>query len=518
MPFPRPSRRDALALAGGLALGLGGPARAQQTPPRFGFEDVVARAREIAKFPYDAAVPPLPPELADLPFDNYRDIRFRPDRSLLASTGGPFRMQMFHLGFLYRRPVAINVIRDGIATPVAYNPQLFDYGRNKFDKPLPLDLGFAGFRLHYPLNAPKTHDELIAFLGASYFRFLGRDQKYGLSARGLAINSGGPGTEEFPNFREFWIDSVGPEANATTIYALLDSDSLSGAFAFTVYPAQETTLAVQATLFPRKPIAKLGIAPLTSMFFYAENDRRAYGDFRPELHDSDGLMVHLESGEWVWRPLRNPVQPEISHYGDRNVRGFGLMQRDRTFEHYQDIDLNYEQRPSYWVEPREGFGDGRVELLELPTADETNDNIVAYWVPNRPVEPGRELTFSYTIKSMLDTSRLHRGGVAQNTFQTHPAAAGSGEVVPPGARRFIIDFSGGDLPYYLNDPATVELVPSTSQGSIAKTFLVPNREIGGFRAAMDVRVEPGTQASLRAFLKSGNRSLTETWTYHWKPA
>ncbi|MEI8146908.1 MAG: glucan biosynthesis protein G [Alphaproteobacteria bacterium] len=524
MPLPSFDRRDALKLLAAAGVSLPTLAQAQTPPPqsnptptaRFVYEDVIRRARDLAAIAYEAPRPQLPRELSAMNFDQYREIRFRPERSLLAQGGGPFRLQMFHLGFIYQQPVVVNVIREGIATPVAYAANLFDTGRNRFERPLPVDLGFAGFRLHHPLNDPRVHDELISFLGASYFRFLGRGQKYGLSARGIAVNTAGPGQEEFPIFREFWVETPAADATSATILALLDGESLTGAFRFTVYPAAETVLDVHCTLFPRRPIAKLGVAPLTSMFFYAENDRRFFDDYRPELHDSDGLLIHSNTGEWLWRPLRNPKAVEVSQFIDRGVRGFGLMQRDRIFEHYQDLDLNYEARPSYWVEPREGFGEGRIELVEIPTTDETNDNIVASWVPARPVEPGNTLVFAYRVTSTLNEGRLHPGGFALNTYRTRPTALGSAEQVPPYATRFIIDFTGGDLDYHLSQPEQVQVVPTASGARIIRTFVVPNTQTRGFRAGIDVVGEAGQTVDMRAFLRAGNRALTETWTFPWK--
>ncbi len=482
--------------------------------PRFGFDHVVNRAREIAAVAYEPG-PSLPEPLSRLDFDAWRDIRFRPERALLAQNGSPFRMQMFHPGFLFTRPVVVNVVRDGVATPVPYSANLFDYGRVKFEKPLPVNLGFAGFRLHYPLNDPRIFDELISFIGASYFRVLGREQRYGLSARGLSIGAGVPG-EEFPMFREFWVEAPQANAERVTIYALLDSPSVTGAYRFHVYPDVDAVVDVGATLFPRKPIDKLGLAPLTSMFFTGENDRRFHDDFRTELHDSDGLMIHSGTGEWIWRPLRNPRQQAISSFVERNVRGFGLMQRDRVFEHYQDLDLNYELRPSYWIEPQGDWGEGVVELIEIPTTDETNDNIVALWAPKVPLEPGRAFSFGYKLTAMLDSSDLHPGGRIINTYQAKPKALGSGEPVNAGARRFIVDFAGGDLDYHLKQPEKVEIVPSIAYGRIDRAFIVPNPKTKGFRAFIDIVVEPGQLAEMRAFLKSGDKTLTETWSYPWR--
>ena len=514
-----PTRRHALASILSLAALAPAAAVAQQNGvpaiAPFRFEDVVRRARDLAAAPFDGSVPALPPPIANLDFDAYRDIRFKPERALMGANGNPFRLQLFHLGFLYARPVVVNIIRDGMATPVAYQPQLFDYGRTKIDRPLPVNLGFAGFRIHTPLNDPRVFDELVAFLGASYFRFLGRDQRYGLSARGLAIGAGGREQEEFPFFREFWIETPQPGADRITIYGMLDSASVVGAYRFDIYPAPETSMEVSVTLFPRRQLTSLGVAPLTSMFFTGENERRTGDDFRPELHDSDGLLVHLSSGEWVWRPLRNPKALSVTGFGDTNVRGFGLMQRDRLFDHYQDLEAFYHQRPSYWVEPMKDWGEGRVDLVEIPTDAEVHDNIVALWTPKQPYEMGQEVQFGYRIRALAEGGDLHPGGKVISTFQAPPRASGSPEPSERTARRFLIDFAGGNLSYYLSDSSLIQVVPSASNARIVSTSLIPNEHTGGFRAAIDVKVEPGQSTDLRAFLRAGSRTLTETWIYTW---
>ena len=520
-------RRQLLAGVAGAGL-MAAAASAQPRPPqppppaspapqpRFGFEDVVRRARELAAQPHEAPAP-LPEPLAKLDFDLWRDIRFRPDRAFLQNTGGNFRLQTFHPGFLYTRPVTINLIREGVPAPIPYAANLFDYGRNRFERPLPVNTGFAGFRLHYPLNDPRVHDEIISFLGASYFRFLGEGQKYGLSARGLSIGVGAKETEEFPVFREFWVEQPEPASDRAVIYALLDSESLSGAYRFDLYAAKETVVEVTATLFARRKTERIGIAPLTSMFFTGENDRRYVDDFRPELHDSDGLLMHTGAGEWIWRPLRNPTRVEASAFLDNNIRGFGLMQRDRTFEHYQDLDLHYELRPSYWVEPLEGWGEGKVELFEIPTSDETNDNIVAQWASIQPLEAGASRTWRYKITAIMEEGDITPGGMARNTYRTKPRALGSAEAAAPNMTRFIIDFTDGQLPFYSKAPDQVQVVPSISNGRVLRTFLVPNAKTRGFRAGIDVEVPTGHSADIRAFLKAGNKALTETWTYPWRP-
>lgn len=491
------------------------PGKPPQAPPKFDFDDVVRRARDLATVDFDTASQALPDALNKLDFDAWRDIRFRPDKAFLAANESHFRLQLFHLGHLYRRPVTVNTLRDGIPTPIPYAANLFDYGRTKIDKPLPVNLGFAGFRLHYPLNSPKVFDEVIAFLGASYFRFLGRDQRYGMSARALAVGAGSA-NEEFPFFREFWIESQEANADQVTIYALLDSPSATGAYRFELYPGIDTSIETSVVLFPRKPNVKFGLAPLTSMFFIGEDDHRFNEDFRPEVHDSDGLLIHSGTGEWIWRPLRNPPNLEISAFSDRDLRGFGLLQRDRDFDHYQDLETAYELRAGYFVEPRESWGEGRVELVELPTEHETNDNIVASFVPKDAPEPGKPFNYAYRIVASFNLARLSPNGRALNTYQTVAAASGSVDPPMPGARRFIIDFTGGDLAYYAADPQLVEAVPSTSQGKIVRSFIVPNAHTKGFRAVIDVQLDPGQSADLRAFLRTGTRALTETWTFPWR--
>ena len=518
------SRRALVIGAAMLACAPSIPQAAAQSdgPPGgaaapFGYLDVVKRARDLAAAPYDATIPALPDGVGALDYDSWRDIRFKSDKPLLGQQlNATFRLELFHLGHLYKRPVVINILRDGIPAPIPYTANLFDYGHNKFAPNLPINLGFAGFRLRFPVNAPHVWDEVVSFLGASYFRFLGRGQRYGLSARGLAIGAGQRLNEEFPYFREFWIETPDPAAERITIYALLDGESATGAFRFDLVPAQDAYIETSVTLFARKAIPAIGLAPLSSMFFVGKNDHRFVDDFRSELHDSDGLLMHTGAGEWIWRPLSNPVKPAVSVFLDRDPRGFGLLQRDRNFSDYQDLELAYELRPSYWIEPREDWGEGRVELLELPTGDETNDNVVAAWSPKDGLDAGKSLTYAYRITALTMDQVLSPGGRAVATFRAAARALGGAESTPPGATRFLIDFSGGDLSYYMSDPSLVEAIATASNGKILRTFLTPNAHARGFRAGVDVAVDPGQSTDLRVFLRSGAKALTETWTFPWR--
>ncbi len=488
-------------------------------PPQashFSFSDVVKRAFDLASAPYEAQVPPLPDELNKLDFDAWRQIEFRENKGLLGGgNNSPFRIELFHLGHLYKRPVVINTLRDGIPTPIPYQANAFNFGSTRLAKPLPVNLGFAGFKIRTTLNDPRTYDEFISFIGSSYFRFLGRGQRYGLSARGLAL-AGGTHEEEFPFYREFWIETPRADVDKLTIYALLDSSVTTGAFQFDCYPKENSVVSVTATLIPRRNGVKVGYAPLTSMFFVGEDDHRFHDDFRPELHDSDGLMMETGTGEWIWRPLRNPPIAKTSAFFDRDVKGFGLLQRDRDFTHYEDIDLAYQLRPSYWVEPSTPFGEGHVELFEMPTTDESNDNVVASWVAADDLVVGQPRTYGYSITSALDLDDLSSNGKVVNTFQTAARALGSSEPNLPTVRRFIIDFAGGDLAYYKDDPSQVSIVAGSSHGSIVRSYTQDNPAIGGFRATFDVQLAPGETADLRAYLRSPTQVLTETWMFPWQ--
>ena len=267
----------------------------------------------------------------------------------------------------------------------------------------------------------------------SYYRFLGRGQRYGLSARGLAIGAGAQVNEEFPFFREFWIETPDAASEHIVIHALLDGASATGAFRFDIFPGLETSVDASVTLFARKPIASLGMAPLSSMFLCGKNDHRFTDDSRGELHDSDGLLMHTGAGEWIWRPLSNPAVPAVSTFIDNNPRGFGLLQRDRNFDDYQDLDLAYELRPTYWIEPREGWGEGGVQLVELPTEDESNDNIVAAWAPKQNLDAGASTTYGYRITALTNDGRLTPGARAVNTFRSQPRAIGAADPAPRGS-------------------------------------------------------------------------------------
>ncbi|MBL0422797.1 glucan biosynthesis protein G [Ramlibacter sp. AW1] len=481
----------------------------------FHFDELTRIARERAAAPYVEPSSQLPPTLAALDYDGLRDIRFRPARALWRDAGSPFEAMFFHLGKYAPQPVLVNeVAPDGTVRHLPYLRTDFDYGRNAVDPDSWGDLGFAGFRVHYPLNNDAYKDELVVFLGASYFRALGAGQQYGLSARGLALDTVGGSGEEFPRFSEFWLERPAPGAKELVIHALLESPRATGAYRFVLQPGSSTALQVRARVFLRQgvpPVATLGIAPLTSMYLFGENQPRAR-DFRPEVHDSDGLMVATTGGEWLWRPLVHPKSVLVNSFQVDGLRGFGLMQRDRQFANYEDVEARYERRPSAWVRPLGDWGPGRVELVQLPIPDETHDNVVAYWVPERLPAPGEPLDLAYELSWQGDDQQRPPSGWAVQSRQGFGYVRDAAAVA--GQTQFLVDFTGPSLAA-LGPEAPVRPVASAdANGLIEEQNAYFNPATRTWRMQLRVRaIDPAQPIELRAFLQHGNDSLTETWTH-----
>lgn len=507
----RPSRCWRL-LGACIALLAGACAQAQ----RLDWDQLTQLAQRRASQPFDANGDTLPASLRALSYDQLRDIRFRPEQALWRAEQLPFEAQFFHLGHLQTAPVQVHEIDpDGSTRPRPYRSADFDFGNNRLDASAWGDVGHAGFRLHHALNTPLYKDELLVFQGASYFRALGAGQQYGLSARGLAIDTVGGQREEFPRFTRFWLERPQPGAQTATVYALLESPRSTGAYRFTVRPGTETVMTVQVRLFLRPgagPVATLGLAPLTSMFFSGENQPRP-GDFRPEVHDSDGLMLHSGEGEWLWRPLQNPKSPLVSSFSTRQPRGFGLMQRDRQFDRFEDLEARYERRPSAWVRPLGDWGPGRVELVQLPARDETEDNIVAYWVPEQLPAPGQPLDFSYELAWQGDAQqRPPSAWVTQSRrgfgYSTLSAAEQASQV------QFVLDFAGPALETLPADAPVRAVVSSDANGRVIEQIAYPNPVTRSWRVTLRVqRLDAARPLELRAFLQHHQDAVSETWTH-----
>jgi len=477
----------------------------------FGLVDVDARATELAAAPYHDNSVNLPAALKQLSHEQYESIRFAAE-PYWRNLNLPFELQFFHEGWHFDRPAKISEIAGTEVHEITFDPGLFDYGDSGIDPASVRQLGFAGFRVACALNAPGRMDEVLSFLGASYFRALGKGQLYGISARGVAIDTAAASGEEFPRFIEFWIERPKPAARQLVIYALLDSPRITGAYRFALQPGTDTTVEVSEQLHLRERIDKIGIAPLSSMFFFGANQPATQEDYRPEVHDSDGLSINAANGEWIWRPLVNPKRLLVSSFQQQSPAGFGLMQRNRAFSHYQDVSARYEAHPSAWIEPIGGWGSGRVELVEIPSPDETNDNIVSYWVADAKPEISEPLKFNY---------RLHW----QKQGEARPAGAWvtqtrRGEGYPrkhDEATAFVIDYNGpmlagvaGAAP---DSTAVTADVTSDANGELIEHEAQRNPVTGGWRVSLRVKQKNADKpVELRARLQRENQE-SETWSY-----
>ncbi len=464
-------------------------------------------AEKLAAKPFTKPKRDVPESFRKLGYDQYRDIRFRAERAVWHAEKLDYELQLFPLGWLYDIPVDIWIVEGGKGRLLKPETSQFTFGPSLGQVPEGAPFGFSGFRIHGPLNRADYYDEFALFQGASYFRAVGRNEIYGLSARGLAINTARPGGEEFPLFRTFWIEKPGAGAPEIVVHALLDSPSMTGAYRFVIRPGATTVMDVAATLFARKAVPYAGFAPLTSMFLHGPAARRVTGDFRPAVHDSEGLAILNGRGERLWRPLTNPKRLQISSFIDSGPKGFGLAQRDRAFRNFEDLEARYERRPTLWVEPKQDWGPGAVDLVEIPVEEEIHDNIVAFWRPKNPIEPGKPLTLEY---------RLHWGpNVPAAWSGLHVAKTRVG--VPNNNRKsghalFVVDFEGPGAKDLTAIPGA-EL--TASAGGLLNKVVQRNPAIEGFRVTFELDPGSAELVELRLQLKNGEQNVSESWLYRW---
>ena len=523
------SRRTVLGTSLGLALsaglshlvsvalaGKGQPAWLGDKQP-FSFDGLKAKAKALSGSPWAKVEPVAADILQKIDYDRYQEIKFRAEASLRLGRESRAPVQLFHLGKLFMEPVKIHTVEGGISREVLYSSALFDAPDGHPARTLPNDTGFAGFRV----MSKDLKTDWLAFLGASYFRTSGPYNQYGLSARGLAIGTGLPVPEEFPRFTQFWLEGGEPGRAPVTIYALLDSPSVTGAYRFVTERLTDSNdihrviMDVELELYPRTDVERVGIAPFSSMFWYGEGSRKRAADWRPEIHDSDGLAIYTGAGERIWRPIYNPNRVMTSTFVDKDVRGFGLLQRDRDFVHYLDDGVFYERRPSVWVEPQGGWGEGSVHLVEIPTDDETSDNIVAYWCPKDGLKAGRSANYRYKLSWLDDIAFPEALGRATATWTGMGGRPGVKR--PDGVRKYVIDWQG---PVFagLGREDGVELVVTASRGVVSNAYshpVVDQRE--RWRSLFDIEASGTEPVDMRAYLRRKGTALSETWIAQYFP-
>ena len=470
----------------------------------FSLDDVSAKAKELAGQKYEAPRSNLPNEFREMKFADYQKIRFRNEKAEWADQNTPFKLSFYHQGMHFDTPVKINEVTADSVQEIKYDPTRFDFGDVKFDPKATEQLGYAGFRVLFPINKADKQDEIMTMLGASYFRVVGKGQAYGLSARGMAIDTALPSGEEFPRFTEFWIERPKPGEKQLVIFALLDSPRATGAYRLILRPGTDTIVDVKSQMFLRDKVSKLGVAPLTSMYLFGANQPSKVLNYRRELHDSSGLSIHAGNGEWIWRPLNNPKHLSVSNFTVENPKGFGLLQRGRDFSHYEDLDDNYDKRPSAWIEPEGDWGKGTVNLVEIPTADETNDNIVAFWSPAELPEVGKPLDVAYRLHWTMDEKSLHptdSAWVKQTLRSTGDVKQSNLIRQPDGSVAYLVDFEGPSLKALPTDAPVRSQVSVGDNAELVENSVRYNEHTKGWRLTLRMKIkDAGKPTEMRAAL------------------
>jgi len=492
----------ACASVAGVAAMRQDPAPAAPAKVKFTAATVAEMAQRLSKEPHSLRQLDNNSPLRQISYDQYRDIRVDPEHAIWRTDQLPFRVDVLPAGFLFQNPVSISIVEQGLASEITAPPGAFLLGPLVEKQLAKQTIPLSGFRVRSLINTRSIWDEFLVFQGATYFRAVGKGAAYGLSARGLALRTAAPTGEEFPSFTNFWIERPNANGASIVIHALLQSASTTGAYKFSVTPGNETVMDVDATLYPRVALDNVGIAPLTSMFLFDESVRTRIDDFRDEVHDSDGLQIMMDSGEQTWRPLSNPRQLQVSSFTATPPKGFGLVQRSRKFSDYQDLEAQYEKRPSTWIEPRSNWGAGSVQLIEIPTDRETNDNIVAFWRPRDPIPAGKPWSISYRVRwSQVPKLTPELGRVVFT--RTGPSWDGKRKL-------FVIDFDGLG-----KSTEGLRIEAGTSAGKLTNLVLQPNPRIGALRASFELAADEADVAELRLRLMRGPQPATETWLYRW---
>lgn len=516
---PSPGRRDALRLLGAAAVGVvpSFQALAQPATPqaiiqaslgegqRFEAGAMVETARALSRRPYAAPANDLPGEFANLTYEQYVAIKALPPALIWGGENRGFVVEPLHRGFVFSNAVGLFTVEGGQVRRVGYDRSRFEFGRTAGPATIG-DIAFSGFRLQSTFGNGQL-SEFAIVQGATFFRALARGQNFGVMARALTLRPAETRGEEFPMFRGFWIERPNPGMNALVVHGLIDSESASGAVRMTFRPGDISIVDLELTLFPRVAIEHVGLGGMGSSYLFGPNDRRGVDDARPAVFESKGLQMLNGQGEWLWRPLQNPETLQSSAFVDQNPRGFGLLQRDRDFSAFQDDDQRFERRPSLWIEPIGEWGQGAVQLIEIPSDSEVNDNILAYWRPRTPMAAGSEVAVSY--RQFWCWTPPERPPLAVVTA-TSVGRGGAGR-----RRRFAVDFVGEGL----NGAAPPDLRPSltASTGTILglKAWPYPDRK--AMRVGFEL--DPGNEnaSELRLVLEAGGKPLSETWLYRWTP-
>jgi periplasmic glucans biosynthesis protein len=461
---------------------------------------VLDAARQLAQ---RAFVPPntaLPEPFTALNAESYQAITHRPERRIWSDENVGYEVEPQHRGSIFTTPVLLSTVEQGLVKRIIYDPLRYNFGKLTPATALG-DIGFSGFKL---LQKGEQSVDFAVFQGATFYRSRARGQEFGAVARALAIKTGDPRGEEFPIFRAFWIERPGTDG-VIMVHAVADSESATAAFRFTLRPGDMTIIDTECTVFARIDIDHIGLGPIQGTYLFGPSRRRNADDVRPQVHDVHGLQMLNGRNEWIWRPLNNPEQLQISSFMDENPKGFGLVQRDRDFNAYQDDDNRFEMRPTIWMEPIGDWGPGAIQLTEIPSNSELNDNIIAYWRPKDVLVAGSRSTFSY--RQFWCWVTPERGTIAE-TIGFRVGRGNSGR-----RRRCLVEFGGENLAAV--EAAGIVMSLSASPGQILNSKLALNTARKSARITFEL--DPGNEQAceLRLVLTVGDKAITETWLYRW---
>ena len=473
----------------------------------FSEELLDAFARRRADEPYKGPERRVDEALAAITYEQYaRAIVYKGDQAIWRKDDGPFWLEPYHTaGALFAFPVELYTVEAGRATRIPYSADAFEFNPPAKQPATPAQSDFAGFRALAQIDNPGVFRDFLSFLGASNFRAIATGQVFGVSARALAINTGQTGGEDFPLFRSFWIERPKPIDPSLIVHALLDSQSAVGRYKFTVTPGFDTIIETETVIYPRRRIPYAGIAPIASRFYFGPGVVPKRRDYRPRVHDSEALCIVNGVGEQIWRPLLNPERLQFSVFVDKGPKGFGLIQKERSFASFQDIDQQFEKRPSLWIEPLGDWGEGSIDLIELPAPEEINENIVCFWRPKDGLGPGIGHRYRYRMHWCWHPPIESKKAAVQ---QTRVGETRAGEIA------FVVDFANTDLCEGCNAQVVKPNV-TASAGEVRNPRLGAGPSAATQRLRFEYAPSGGDPADLRAQLVVDGKPVSETWIFRW---
>ena len=480
---------------------------ASSSKQEINFEYVQKQAELLSKSKYNE---PLKIK-NDLTIDEYSQITFNASKALWMNEALLFRLEFFHLGYIYNTPLAVNEFKGLYSQDIRFTNDLFNFGnlnKDTSDKAKDLE-GYAGLKILCQLNRPNQFDELISVLGNEKFRALGRYNIYGLYAAPL-ITIGINNKINLAHYTKFWLGKPESKSDHLTMCAIADSPEATIAFHYEIYPGDDTKVKTKSTIYPRIDTLSVGIAPMSTLYFSGINTLSRYNLYYSQFHYSDNLIISSEKNVFS-QPLENYEQTVVNEVKTKDIKFFGLSQRDRNYDHYQTLFIALHLMPTLWIKPDNDWQKGKVVLVETPANNPNTLNIYAFWVPEEKLHKGKVYSYDYTMHWAIN----------EPDPDTGPGCVSSTKVGLDGDNIcFAIKFTGTMLKKL---PAVANITSLTTISSNSKITDIKiqkdpfdNQWIALITASKPVKVDnKQSQVSLSCTLMYGNKPITETWMYKW---